>query len=392
MRVESVFIVRAISLWLTGFLLIAVLFGLYPCHAADSARILALKRASTLRARIHGETGHWDLALRELDTLSRHFPDDRFIQSDLATACRRTGDFRRAEKIYRNLMEMNPDVRTYSLDLAYLMAELGRFSEVISLLDSRWKITPGVDREVVLLLAEANDRAGSQTRATELYLFLLKQNPDDLPVLLALGERYLRAGERDRSREAFTKVIGLDPQELRAYKGMASTYADLDPDSYRLWLMKGYKITETDWEISYLLGEYFAGRNDQRHLRYHQETLDRLVRASDSDTSIAGRTRARCLWRLGKKREAEDLFRKMVSSLAMKGSGAAETGSGDAVIVSSGAAANGSGSAQISETTIELANDLAELLTEEKRYDEALKVLDTVLGAAGKDTFTGRGK
>lgn len=365
--------------------------------AADSARVLALKKASTLRARIYGETGRWKLALAELEKLSKLFPEDRYVLSDLANACRRTGDPVRAEKIYRSLMKKNPEVSSYVMDLSYLMAEQGRYSEVVSLIDSRWKITPGVDREVVLLLAEASDRTGAVERATELYLFLLKQNPDDLPVILALADRYQRDNEREKAREAYTKVMTLDPQEIRAYKGMAATYADRDPDSYRLWLQKGYTVSDQDWEIAYMLGEYFSGRNDSRHTKYHEETLSRLDKSADKTSSMAGRARARCLWRLGRKQEAENLFRNMVASLSRKGSGAGAGSRGVRRIAASAQTSDApleaieqpeekNGPAPVTgEAAFELANDLAELLMEEKRYDEALKVLETIPGIESAD-------
>ena len=322
---------------------IAISFAVVTSLSAASAdEAAALKRTSLLLARAYIETENWSAALTELSRLKKRYPNDRYVLNDLATVYGKLGRVEEAEEIYHRLMELYPENDLYALDLAYLLTENGRYSEVIKLIEKRRKDKKEMDRDTVLLLADAYEKSGNYEKVIELYDSLLTDAPDHVPTLLTVGEYHLAKDKLPLARKYFQRVCELEPQNYRGVKGLALTFSGIDPDKYVEYLLKARPLDKDDHNVAYLLGEHYFWVSQGKSIKYYNEALTRLDRVENPSTDQQ-RAQARILYRTGKPDEAESLYLSLISSYPQD---------------------------------LDLKNDYAEMLIEQKRYDEATKLFE----------------
>ena len=105
---------------------------------------------------------------------------------------------------------------------AQRLLEAGRAAEAMAKLERAHAAIPADDR-VKNLLAMASFKAGSHSRAAELYGSLVEANPADSSLRLNLGLVLLKMGELQGAVEALQTTLELDPEHARArnYLGVA---------------------------------------------------------------------------------------------------------------------------------------------------------------------------
>ena len=316
-------------------LFILLLFASAVSGAEDP---FSLTRAARLRVQAHIAGEDWNEAERQLLELVERFPDDRYLLGDLAFVYRQKGSFDQAAALYRRLLERYPEQRSFRQDLLYVLFEAGRYAEVVERFDADPEPPEGDLRR---LLAEALDRTGRSERAESFYDDALRENPEDFDLLLMMGERYLRRGDPKRALPYFHQAHALQTRNPRLLKDLAMAVQEDDPEQYRQYLLPVLVYDRTDAEAPYLLGEFYLPDQPQRAAKYYGEALRRLQKVERPDLYQQS-LQARIRHRLGERREAERRFRQLLEQ---------------------------------NPRTADLRNDLAQLLVEEKRWDEALQLL-----------------
>ena len=118
------------------------------------------------------------------------------------------GDAARAENIYSQIREMDPDNPVVIGGLARAMIEAGRKDEARALLDGldqEQAVHPAVSRARAALevaAAPAADVSAEEAR--------LAENPDDHAARFAIAQARLAAGDRDAAADALLEIIARD--------------------------------------------------------------------------------------------------------------------------------------------------------------------------------------
>jgi len=327
--------------FLVGALVCGILAGglAAPAAAAGSP---ALKRAALLRVRIYTERGNWSAAEAELQQILAEWPRDPAVQSQLASVYRQQGKNQEAEAILRPLVAQYPRDPDLARDLAWLCSDAARDSEVVELLAPFVATGDTESPELVLLYAGSCDRIGRIEESERLYQALADRRFTDVPTLLMIGDFYLAHDRTDRAVDCFQTVLKTQPKNYRALKGLGVALAQTDPLAARAALEKALPLDKLDYEVPYLLAEALLATAPVTAQGYYKTALERI----DHDSSPAYAAlvaRARICFRLGRIAEADRLY---VSLLTQHGQDQ------------------------------DLRNDYAEMLIEEGRFDDALRLLN----------------
>jgi len=308
-----------------------------PERARD---LVSRARATRLRAQAYLAKEAWTEAERQLTALNQRFPEDRFVLSDLATACQRLGQIDRADGIYRQLIKLYPETPSYRRDRIYLLFETERYPTVVELIDAEPEPPTG---ELRRLLATALDRTGQEERADQFYDAALTESPEDFDLLLMMGERQLGKGRSERALSYFEQALPLQPRNPRLLKDLALAVQEEDPEQYRQYLLPILVYDRSDAEVPYLLGEFYRPDDPQRARKYYQEGIRRLQKKVLRSTDLYHQSlEARLRYRIGERIEAENRYRDLLVR---------------------------------HPDATDLRDDLAQLLVEERRWDEALELI-----------------
>lgn len=106
------------------------------------------------------------------------------------------GDFSRAERLFRELLEARPGNPVFIKSLALLLNEAGKFEENIALLTS-WPDLPGLHR----LRGEAHLQIGQAEQAYQEFLQAIPEDPQNTQLLMNMG---IACSKLNRQGEALT--------------------------------------------------------------------------------------------------------------------------------------------------------------------------------------------
>lgn len=295
-------------------------------------------RAARLRVQAHMAREEWAAAEVQLHRLVEHLPADVYVLGDLAVACQRQGKADSAIAVYRRLLELAPQEPAYRQDLAYLLYETGRHAEVIELFDQAHQPPEGQLRR---LLAQSLDRTGQRERADSLYAAALLSSPDDADLLLTVGERLLNRGKPQEALPYLQRAQILQPRKPRPLKALALAVQAEDPEQYRQYLLPVLVLDKNDAEAPFLIGELYRTATPERAAKYYRAALARLEKREEPEL-YEQTLKARLLGRLGEQAQAEEILRQLLET---------------------------------NPESVDLRLDLAQLLVDAGRLDEALEVM-----------------
>ena len=279
--------------------------------AAQEEDLEARTRAARLRVQAYIAREEWVAAAEALARLTENYPDDRYILADLAMVHQQRGHTDQAVEIYRRLLELYPENQRYRQDLAYLLYETGRYTETVEVLAFLERDLDAADAGLLQVLAESCDRIGRAEKANHLYETLLARDPQDLSNLLLMGERHLAHQQPARARSYFQQARDLQPRNPRALKGLALALGAADQEPYQDYLLQVLVLDKQDPEVPYLLGESHLASDPHRAAKFFQESLRRLEKVDQPNPYQQG-LRARLLYRLGQRQQAEEIFRLLL--------------------------------------------------------------------------------
>ncbi len=124
-----------------------------------------------------------------------------------------------AEKLLRTALEKAPDDPAMTAQLAAVLAAQDK-AEAEPLLKKLHAAHPE-DAAVTRMLAEVLSEAGDPTGSDELYITLLKAQPDDPDLLIAHGQNLIREQKFAESLQAFTRATEKAPANPDGWSGLA---------------------------------------------------------------------------------------------------------------------------------------------------------------------------
>ncbi|MCC5874601.1 MAG: tetratricopeptide repeat protein [Candidatus Sumerlaeia bacterium] len=170
-----------------------------------------------LRARYFIRIGQYDRAVGRLQSLIREYPGDNDISVQLAIAAGGAGDLEKAEKIYRDLIDLgdpsrNPWYETASNNLGYLFAEEGiRLEEAEELISQALAVSPNA-AYILDSMGWVYFQRGEFEKAREYLERAAHLSLGDGDILFHLAQLYEQLGKFDQARTYYDRALKADPR------------------------------------------------------------------------------------------------------------------------------------------------------------------------------------
>jgi tetratricopeptide (TPR) repeat protein len=162
--------------------------------------------------------------------------------------------FDRAQKIYEQVVRLDPRSAESHSNLGFSFYMLGNYSSAIAEFRKALELAPHLDRTQVLLALSYFD-SGDIEHAVGLLEKVYPARKDDPVVVAHLGLAYLRQNKDDKALAMLTHWAELEPKSPDAlyFKGKASVYIASDsfdqlskvaPDSYRMYQLRAEMLRQ----------------------------------------------------------------------------------------------------------------------------------------------------
>jgi tetratricopeptide (TPR) repeat protein len=142
-------------------------------------------------------------------------PYDLSLRERLGSVLLQTGDFERAAKEYRYLIDKWPDYPAYVLGLAAALRNSGQYDEGAELLLAALQRQPN-DPDLRVEYARTLLYQGKYGEAAGQYQQVLRWYPNDIDALIGLGKTYSWAGDQHQALEKYQRVLVNDPDNYDA--------------------------------------------------------------------------------------------------------------------------------------------------------------------------------
>ena len=204
----------------------------------------------------------------------------KLLQTDLATAYSRNGDYAKAEGLLRQLVGQNPDASLLHFDLANVLARRERYSEAAAEYIKTLQLD-SANESALLSLAKSLmmlNRPGEVIPCLREYF---KDRPQDPEGYSLLGQAYKRLGQYEDATEAFRRLIQINPQNYDGHYNLGFCLARLgQSDAAIEQLYAAVKLKPEASEPHYELGSLLSKKNEKASQEEFQE-FRRLKRKSD---------------------------------------------------------------------------------------------------------------
>jgi tetratricopeptide (TPR) repeat protein len=217
--------------------------------------------------------------------------------SSQGKAALRDEEFDRAEKIYKQIVKLDPRSAEARSNLGFALYMLGSYSPAITQFRKALELDSHLDRTQVLLAMSYFD-SGDIEQAVPLLEKAYQARKDDPVVVAHLGLAYLRQNRDDKALAMLTHWAELEPNSPDAlyFKGKASVYVASNsfdqlskaaPDSYRMFQLRAEMLRQQGL-MPAAISEYkkaIAQKPDAAGLHYALGTVYR--EASRLDEALA---------------------------------------------------------------------------------------------------------
>ncbi len=189
----------------------------------DAQRIfgrILLDRAGNDRSRM-------DEALRHLSAAYQSNPDDLPTGVTVSQILVALGRSAEAERVLSTLVERAPDQRVINFNYAQVLTKLGRGDESRPYLERAVRIDPTFVAAVMQLL-DIYQRQNEWEKAAALLQPLIEEEPINIELRRQQAYFYLRAGEPEKARTGFQSLVDGDPKDFRSRFYLAEALNDLE--------------------------------------------------------------------------------------------------------------------------------------------------------------------
>jgi len=212
-------------------------------------------------------------------------------------AALRDQQYDRAERIYEQVVKLDPGLAEGHFDLGFALYRLGDYPHAIEELQKCLDLDPRLD-EAEALLALSYFDIGQLQQAIPLLEKAYRNKRDDPELAAHLGLAYLRVGQADKALVVISHWAEIQPDNADAlyYKGKASQYvasnafaalARIAPDSYRTHQLEAEMLRQQGLAPA-AINEYkkaIAQKPDAAGLHYALGTLYREMGRLDDALS-----------------------------------------------------------------------------------------------------------
>jgi tetratricopeptide (TPR) repeat protein len=250
----------------------------------QQAQIVYLRRAIAMNkndvsvrkmlAAIYEQAGIVEKAIAQYNDILALKPDDINALGGLLKCYVRTRDYDKAIGIGLKLVRINPRDASAFADIGYAYGNKGAWEKAIVNYKESLQLNPG-DILIRFRLGEAYEKANNLKDAVEQYKLILAKAREAENVKIALAGAFLRAGNYDESIRLYKEVIAKQPRNASAYANLGLAHGGKgqwkeEIENYR----KAISLNPKDVVVHYNLASAFEKRNqDQDALREYQTVL-----------------------------------------------------------------------------------------------------------------------
>ncbi|NPB07312.1 MAG: tetratricopeptide repeat protein [Aquificae bacterium] len=236
-------------------------------------------------------------------------PDNAVILEKLGKLYIASNRIREAKKIYEKLLQISPENPNYQHEYVLILLNLGEFKrarEILSRLYARFPNNPNITFTYALTL----ELTGDLERAKELYEQLLTLFPNNAKVIERLAGVYLDLGEYESAKNLIEKGKVIEPDNVN-FRFLEADYY-LKKGEYEKALSVLNKIQEEypeDYRVFFMKAIVYDYMGKYREA---EEKLRKAMELNPSDPDLYNHLGYSLLLWYGKERieEAEDLIRK----------------------------------------------------------------------------------
>jgi tetratricopeptide (TPR) repeat protein len=175
------------------------------------------------------QVGMSDAAKGALENALKLRPNDPAYLLGYGIAWLRKGDLFEAEKVFRHLIQLQPNSDPAQVHLGYVLLNQKKYDEARLWLEKSARSAspmPEVFYYLGLVAQEQNDDA----KAIGLFEKAVQKLPNYAHARIALGSSYIKLRNYPRAKEELETAVKLDPEEPTAHYNLALLYARLkDP-------------------------------------------------------------------------------------------------------------------------------------------------------------------
>ncbi|HEY3056531.1 MAG TPA: tetratricopeptide repeat protein [Thermoanaerobaculia bacterium] len=189
----------------------------------DAQRVLGrvlLDRAGNDRARL-------EEALTHLQAAFKANPDDLPTGVTVSQLLVASGRVAEAERVLAQLVERAPDQRVLNYNYAQVLTKLGRGDESKQYLERAVLLDPTFG-PAVLQLVDIYQKESEWEKAAVVLQPLVEQDPMNAELQRQQAYFYLRAGSPEKARAAFKSLVEADPKDARSLFYLAESLSDLE--------------------------------------------------------------------------------------------------------------------------------------------------------------------
>ena len=190
--------------------------------SADSTSPEFLYKFALLALRV----GMIDQAKAALERSLKLRPDEPSYLLALGVAWLTRGDLFEAEKLFRHLIQIQPDSALGQLHLGYVLLNQKKYADARLWLEKSAR-SPNAIPEVFYYLGLVAQEQNDDVRAIPLFEKAVQKLPNYSHARIALGSSYMKMRNYPRAREELEMAVKLDPEEPRAHYNLALLYARL---------------------------------------------------------------------------------------------------------------------------------------------------------------------
>lgn len=143
------------------------------------------------------------------------------LNLELAIIYEAEKNFKNAEYIYRDLIEIHNENTEILKKLGYILALQKRYNESIDMYEEAFSKNMG-DVHVIDLLTDLHYEVGNYSSAYKYVIMSLKEKPRSIDRLLLKGELSLREGKQADAVLAYRQVLEMQPYNTDAIDGLRS--------------------------------------------------------------------------------------------------------------------------------------------------------------------------
>jgi len=283
--------------------------------------------------------------LEMLIVLQKKYPNRTDYLQRIAEAHLALGNSEKAAEQAAQLVRLYPTQQTYRDLLLYALHQMPQNSQRLAyaqLLSTKGiTLTPNV----ALTLAEFYETAKQTDKADNIYAQLIKQHPKDVPLRVRIGQLTWYNNRLAIARSHFRHALTMAPNDTLALIGLADILRADTPQEALTLLKQLDRITPNRPETIYRLASVYETLSDTLQAKSHYRKYLTHIENTDTNDVTFLRQKAHALYRTNNDTQALVVLDK---------------------------------ARQKFPNNLELVNDYAEVLIFQKRYEQALTLLNQI--------------